>query len=435
MAVPDHIPSEFKLEDDESSHAQHRQFIPSFRSPEYSVIAEAATTVGYERLDHGKKSRKSLSPPHQPPPDGYSCLNRSQQSAPTLPMQNSSSHTFRSVSSSPPPPLPRARKSPAKDVDGDGSGYGRLDHGVGVVGQGGGSALQSGEEYGKLDHGVKDVVQDSGDMLQAVEGYSKLGTPSPVMRKKPPPAPAPYKTRSGSPMPKIISDMNALHTKQDGEYSEVSDTAQLPPQPVAGQGGDVYSEVAPSFPKTGAPSKGYGRLNHATGGSNPAGVLQVPGPSNSTPNCTVAVPPRPQSVIDPYASLSDTNIKDITEAMRHDEATAAADNGDYSHLQAVVTTEARLEVDELGYSKPWTSYTVTTTTGVNTTPAPAVNNPSPQNEAKTRNTTSIRYAKRKKAEIDSMYSVVSEPESVFETLYEPLANQGDDQNLPAPPSP
>ena len=173
-------------------------------------------------------------------------------------------------------------------------------------------------------------------------------------------------------------------------YSEVSGTT-------AEQQGDVYSEIAPSVPKPGV-SEGYGRLNFKTRGPTPGStpaVPQQPPPSNATPNPVLlssrqlsvkysrldAKPhpqPRPQSTIDPYASLSDAHIDDITDALRQ-EAQGPGDDGGYSRLGMVAPHGPSHKVDATGYSKPWTSFSI----HVNKTPRPSLDGARRQNGTET----------------------------------------------------
>lgn len=387
--VPDYIPGELLSED--SRRSQWRKNIPAFRSPEYSEVGKLATPPpdlssqeysvlreitpegqGYERLDLTKPpSRKSMSPPQDT--GGYSHLN--------YPQQRASSHNASGSTS--PPPLPPARHSPSKEASDDDSPYGRLDHGTGP---GRKQAPQSRSSYDKLDFSTKEV---GGEGL-GEEDYDTLNTCSPAI-KRTPPKPPPYKPRA-DPSP----------SKQQTEiysYAEVSDAVH-PKQR------DVYTEIPPSIPKE--VSEGYGRLNH----THTKGPLP---PSQGEGYSKLDVKPRPQSNLDPYASLSDSNINELSEAIRQangiPETSEANSAGEYSMLQSSVTPAADLEIDEKGYSKPWTSYTVTTVTSVNETPAPTVNG---HNDRSTKSTEAAGG-------------------TVFESLYDAVADtfQGNRERKPS----
>ena len=517
--MPNHIPSEFLLENEDPDH--RRKNVPSFRVPEYSVVGDVCPTEGYQRLDHGVRSeQKSLSPPRQPS-EGYSRLKHSHQSAPLLPQPRNTSRS-RSVSRSPPLTQPPDQHDPTDD-------YGRLNHGLqaavpssedysklnhGAVGQakgthaassgdqyskldrGGREAIPSSEEYGRLDHGINSQAPCSDD-------YSKLGTPPPVMGNKTLPIPAPYKPRSGSPLPQIIRDLNAVHTSESGAsyaelanttapgrhgydevagdmydevlnttvvdrrgydklsnttvahtadmYEEVSDTTMaghhdkyddvVSPTVAGAQGGDVYSEVGPSIPKVKV-SEGYERLNHSTGIPAQAGSTAQTGgapgatDNNSTPLPTssrqlsvkyrrLGPPPRPQSVIDPYASLSDANISDISAALRQGSKPG---EGGYSQLQLVAPSGRSHEVDETGYSRPWTSFNASAGAKTNNTPKPSLTGPAPpaRNGLQTRSAIG-HHANQNGTETGS---TADQPE--FEALYDKVGGK-DEDNPPAPP--
>ena len=487
--VPDHIPSELLLEDED----QRRENVPSFRTPEYSIVGELGPAEGYQRLDHGVRvERKSLSPPRVPS-EGYSRLKHSHQSAPALPPQNAS--RSRSASHSPPPAVPPDRHGPTAS-----EGYSRLSHGA--VGQyskldrSGKEVLPGGEEYGKLD------LAATGEALQPREDYDQLGTPSPVLRKKSPPIPAPYKPRPGSPMPGLIRELNAVHTSESGGnelastmapghhgydevagdvyddalntavvdrhgYENLSNTAVVPMYDEASnttepgrhsedkyddvvsitvsgaEGGEVYSEVGPSAPRHKV-SEGYERLNHSAGSTAPTGGAPgtahaggVPGTAdnNSTPLPTtsrqlsvkyrrVGPSPRPQSVIDPYASLSDANISDISAALRQE---TPADEGGYSQLQLVGPCGRSHVVDETGYSKPWTSFTASAGAKVNHTPKPSLNGPAPL-----QNGLQARSAIRHHPNQNGTEAGPTADQSEFEALYDKVGDK-DESNPPVPP--
>ena len=369
-AVPDHIPSEFASDTENSAHSRNRKYIPAFRTPEYSTVGEAESEAGpeeeYQRLDHQVRvKRRSVSPPH--PSKGYSRL--SHQNAPALPQRNCRS---RSRSQSPAPDHAPSEEYGRLDhgvgrgppvVAGDDE-YGRLDHGVG-----GGANLVPGEgEYGKLDHS-----SESGLVSDLEEGYSKLGVPSPTPQKKPV-VPPPYKARPGSPMPDLIRKLN----------NDQQSVQELPPEV------EVYSEVAPSIPNPGV-SEGYGRLNYLHPPPPP------PGPTSSAEHheySRLGATPNAPPTIDPYASLSDAHIQDLTEALMKE----GEEGGDYSRLGVVAPPGSAHQVDSLGYSKPWTSYTET----LNSTPQPS---------------------------LDGQRDAVGEPE--FEALYDKM--EGSEDTPPPPP--
>lgn len=337
--VPDHIPSEF-ISDNEKP--RNRKYIPAFRTPEYSTVGEEVEPEeGYQRLDHSVQAKqRSSSPPQQQQLKGYSRL--SHKNAPALPQRNSSRSRSGSRSPTPGPAHPPSEE------------YGRLDHGVGVSGVPADDA-----EYGRLDHGcvggasmapgegeygTLDYGNEGTPYPETEEGYSKLEVPSP--QKRPPPtAPPPYKPRPGSPMPELIWKLNTDQDPSDG-----------PPD------GEVYSEVAPSVPNPGV-SEGYGRLNHHQ--------LPLPPPTDSLPPeySRLGATPNAPPIIDPYASLSDAHIQDLTEALRKE----GEEGGDYSRLGVAPPPGHTPQVDSLGYSKPWTSYTKT----LNDTPAPSNSTPKP----------------------------------------------------------
>lgn len=350
--VPDHIPSELLSEQDDPSLTHRRKYIPAYRCPEYSevgqvanippaipsegysVVGEAAT-VGYERLDHTKLSlmRKSTSPPNHDP-EAYSHLNHLQQTA--SPHNASNSPT--------PPPLPPARVSPAREATGEDSPYGRLDHSTMDTGQSRKQPAGRRDGYDQLHFGTKDIGGDN-------EDYDTIGTASLALKRVQPPKPPPYKPKADS-----------SHTEQQSgiySYAQISDTAHHSTDRKDG----VYTEIPPSIPKE--VSKGYGRLNHgkASGTSFPQ---QAEGYSK------LDVKLRPPSILDPYASLSDSNITELSEAIRRaSECPVTSDAnsvGQYSALQSVVPPP---QVDDKGYSKPWTSFTVTAVSSSNKTPAPS----------------------------------------------------------------
>lgn len=312
-------------------------------SQEYSVLREVTPEgQGYERLDLTKPpSRKSMSPPHNT--GGYSHLNYPQQQA-----------SSRDVSDSPtPPPLPPARNSPSKEANIEDSPYGRLDHGTGP---GRKPPPQSRISYDKLDFSTKAV---GGEGLEE-DDYDTLTTCSPAV-KRTPPKPPPYKPRTDPSPPKTSEQQTDVYS-----YAEVSDVAHPKPS----QRDNGYTEIPPSIPKE--VSEGYGRLNH----THSKGLLP-PSQAQGEEYSRLDVKARPQSNLDPYASLSDSNIIELSEAIRQANgipATSAANSvGEYSMLQSSVPPAAGLEIDEKGYSKPWTSYTVTTVASLNDTPAPTVN--------------------------------------------------------------
>ena len=323
--VPDHIPSEFISGGEKT---RNKKYIPAFRPPEYSTVGEAESGVGpgegYQRLDHSKglANQQRGSPP--PQVKGYSRL--SHKNAPVLPQRNS-----RSRSGSPSPTPGPAHQSHEE--------YERLDHGI----LSGVSHPVDDAEYGKLDHGL-----EGGTHPEVDEGYSKVRVPSP--QKKPPPtAPPPYKPRLGSPMPNLI---RKLKSEQP--------SSETPPS----SDGEVYSEVAPSVPNPGV-SEGYGRLNHHQSSLLPP---SAPPPSLGEDSAYSRLGATP--TLDPYASLSDAHIEDLTEALRNE----GEEGGDYNRLGVVPPPGHTPQIDSLGYCKPWTSYTkALNTTSNNNTPQPSLN--------------------------------------------------------------
>ena len=428
--VPDHIPNEFLESSDQFGRrrigSDARKYIPTYRAPEYSVVGEAS----YQRLDHGNpppSMRQSLSPPpSSQPAQGYSHLHHAPHSSPALPLQNTSPQASRSASHSPPPPLPPSRQQSLLGV------------------------CSEEAPYGRLDHSVRDPGQEKGNILQATEGYGRLGTPSPTMRKKAPPqVPAPYKAKEGSAIPAIIRSLTPSKERdEEGEmYSEVSDKAHVP---AAGEGeGGVYSMVGGDAPQegdeydrlhvgpssaamAGVPvSQGYGRLVHGAGGpahsNSPNNHTPLPSWQPGEEYSTLATPQRPRSTFDPYGSLSDSNIHDLMQAGRQDLAGMDAEGG-YSRLQMVAPPGVSHEVDDKGYSRPWTSFTVTST-GPNITPAPSMNGSTPQNGMKTGR--SAGQTHQNGTETDPMYSAVGQPDE-FEKLYEPPPTEDGGCGRPVP---
>lgn len=407
--VPDHIPGE--LLSDESRRSQRRKNIPAFRSPEYSEVGEVATPSpdlssqeysvlreitpegqGYERLDLTKPpSRKSMSPPHDT--GGYSHLNYPQQKASSC-----------SVSDSPtPPPLPPARHSPSKEASGEDSPYGRLDHGTGPIRK---QPPQSRNSYDKLDFGTK----SGGGEGQGEEDYDTLNTSA--MKRTPPKPPPPYKPRTDPSSPKSSERQTEVYA-----YAEVSDVARPKPH----QRDNGYTEIPPSIPKE--VSEGYGRLNH-TPSKGPLPPSQGEGYSRLDAKA------RPQSNLDPYASLSDSNINELSEAIRRANgipvASAANSVGEYSLLQSAVPPAADVEIDDKGYSKPWTSYTVTTVASVNDTPAPTVNG---HNGRSTRSHDGIEAADC--TVFESLYDAVTEGNRERKQSLDPI--RGRKNSGPPPP--
>ena len=341
-AVPDHIPSELIPESEDHTHSRNRKYIPPFRPPEYST---EYSTVGdeelYQRLDHRLKQRSAS------PPKGYSRL--SHQNAPAIPERNRERSRSGSRSPTPQGHAPSEdygrldRRLPVPPVEGE--EYGKLD----LRGQDGGSNI-AGEDYGKLDlgavvtGGTLDHREGEGE---CEEGYSMLKVPSPILpRKAPPPVPLPYKPRSGSPLQEIIRQLN---------------------QNEGGEGGEVYSEVAPSVPSVGV-SEGYGRLNHSLHPTHTVTPSPDPPPhSSQLPGYSrLGATPKAPPTIDPYASLSDARIQDLSDALRKEDI-GVGGGGDYSKLGVVTPPpNSTHQVDSLGYSKPWNSFA----TAINTTPAP-----------------------------------------------------------------
>ena len=370
--VPDHIPSEFVSGGEKT---RNKKYIPAFRTPEYSTVGDAESGVGpeegYERLDHSKALANKQRDSSPPQVKGYSRL--SHKNAPVLPLRNSSRSRSGSRSPTPGPAhqshspseeygrldhgLPSGVSHPVDDAEygkldhgvagssgvpnpiGDDAEYGKLDHGLG-----GGASMPPGEgEYGKLDYGV-----EGGTHPEVDDGYSKLRVPSP--QKKPPPkAPPPYKPRLGSPMANLIRKLNS-----EQPLSETPPTSD----------GEVYSEVAPSVPNPGV-SEGYGRLNHHRSSLLPPSAPPTSQGEDSAYSRLGATP-----TLDPYASLSDAHIQDLTEALRNE----GEEGGDYNQLGVVPPPGHTPQVDSLGYSKPWTSYTkALNTTSNNNTPQPSLN--------------------------------------------------------------
>ena len=292
--------------------------------------------------------------------------------------------------------------------------YRKLDHGVGAQA----NFPPSSEDYGRLDHSV---AGEKG----LKEGYARLGTASPPMSKQqlpPPPVPTPYKLRPSSPMAKILQEMN---TESSGghAYSEVS---------VAGEGGGTetveYSEVS-------RPDEDYGRLNHTAAPQLSASTTNAAAASSSRqtsirygrPGLQPYPQPRPQSTIDPYASLSDASINEITAAIRDQEK--KDEDGDYSRLKLVAPSGPAHEVDSLGYCRPWTSFTAKTTGGVATTTGGVTNNtPKPSEGGVQKSVVNQTYQNGTEM-ADATYSAVGTPE--FESLYDRMA--GSEDTPPAPP--
>ena len=442
-AVPDHLPREVIADEVTPPRGHNRQYIPDFRTPEYSTVDSLKySTVDpvkvYQRLDHHgvKGKQRSASPPTSD--DGYSHLGH----APSLP-QGNSSHS-RSGSRSPiPPALPPPRQphppsegyskldhgaggepnmaqseeeygkldhcitgqpvsAPNEDgygkldhgqlvtapsgygkldhgqlvtegdgygkldhgqlvTEGDGygkldhgqlvtapsegDGYGKLDHGIRRQPAAAATNAPSGDDYGRLDHGVEYERVDHGSGGGGDEGYSKLGVPTPQpatdQRKTPPPVPAPYKPKPGSALPKMMNTASP-QTKEGG--------------------GEVYSEIAPSIPHPKV-SEGYSHLRHG-GKSTPTVTTPTPEPVESSRQPSIHYSrhgnkPRPQSTIDPYASFSDAAISDISNTIKQENQQLQANGGEYSRLGVTSAPRQQQEVDSMGYSHPWTSYTQT----------------------------------------------------------------------------
>ena len=401
-AVPDHLSLELLGGDDNiPQHGHNRQYIPDFRTPEYSTVDTVGppeystvdtvgppeySTVdtvgpdskGYEKLDHGgvKGNQQTIISHTAQDDEGYSHLSHASSQ-----MNTSRS---RSVSHSPPP---RHISAPNDDYgrldhgiegqnrnDPNDNGYGRLDHGLGGVHT---VIAPSDGDYGKLDHGVdhgsNNTPSGNDDYSQlqhhdintrSDDNHSKLATPSPgdVLKKKPPVVPPPYKPPPGSTIPNIISRLNASKIQCDST-------------PLVKEG-DIYSEVAPSIPHSGV-SEGYSRLKH--GGQSTPVILQ-PSPVESVNMKTSRSSGilRPQSIIDPYASLTND---DISDAIRSDTLIPPPTDGTYSKLGQCL--KPNIQIDSKGYSKPWTSYTQTLNDPTNDTPKPSLDG-TDQNGTKTR---------------------------------------------------
>ena len=425
-AVPDHIPTELITDSKDTAHSRNKKYIPPFRTPEYSSVEttpeysavestpeySAVESTGpeeaYQRLDHNVKPKQRSASPSLPG-KGYSRL--SHKNAPGLPPRNPS----RSRSGSPSPTYHHPDEEygrldhgipPVRAAGVEAGEYGKLDHGIGGQKRWSNIGPPGDEEYGRLDHGVSgpppggegeygklDHTTGS-DGQPATEGEAQATLAVPGTRAKaPPPVPQPYKPRPGSPMPSLIHKLNE----------------QVPEGPPANKEGEMYSEVAPCVPSVGV-SEGYGRLNHSSSAHLPQTSGPAVGPAHPDYSRLGAIPGAPP-VIDPYASLSDDHINTLTEALRKEEGEGG---GDYNTL-GVVAPPSSTQVDSLGYSKPWTSYTKT----LNSTPVPGHTIPQPtQNGIKT-----------EPSKNGTETAAVGESE--FEALYDKM--EGSEGTPPPPP--
>ena len=356
----------------------------------------------YGRLDHrvggGQGADRSTSE------EGYSNLERKPSPAVrrrqppahliSCPVDSSASEASQEYSTLGTPPVP-------------GHGRGHRDRPAG----------EGAEQYGRLGHRVGGG--QGADRGTPGEGYGKLDRkPSPAMRRKPPPScPTPYHAKEGSVMPSLIQAMN--QPPQDGgDYSTIGGSA--PPD-------NTYSRLRPgppTAPSLPADTEGYGQLVHSGPPPESAGK-QLPN-HTPLPSASAATQPRdeysrlrvsgrPHSTFDPYGSLSETRIEELSQLRAPRHHSPELSDGDYSRLAKTKLAGPSLEVDSKGYSRPWTSF--------NLVPAPVASKPTPAVNG---------HAHSIGVQAKANHSMAGGSALPFEGLYEPVSADSE-ESPPLPP--
>ena len=457
FGIPEHVPKEVLNYSGASSTNQTKsmKYIPSFKPPEYSVVSDAGAGSNYQRLNHGTHSSSHLTSPAAAA-EGYSVLKHTSQSTSALPARGGPGappQPSRSASRSPPlapsKPVAHVRQRSLQEPKVEEPSYGKLNH--------------------------NSHSQESLPTPQVTQ----LGAPPTAARRKSPPAcPTPYRAKDGSPMPNIIHKMNKppSESKPEGAvYSEVESSSQPPPAKDDGRmysvvkgtagdqdyftvgettatvaltpGKDGYNRLQHGPPPLG-PSEGYNTLHHNTGSTAAGSALIDPRHHtqhllNSTPlpagqpsedYSQLHVEPRPQSIFDPYASLSEKHIVELSESIRGSFPTSDPSDGAYSSLQqtgAQRRPTGSFEVDDSGYSKPWTSFTAS-----KPPPVPFYT-PRQHSSSKPSRTGSGSAAPKTKsgaaAKDAALATNAQSPE--FEGLYELVSQDGSRDSRPPPPPP
>ena len=253
----------------------------------------------------------------------------------------------------PSPPSRRLLQSEptTREVDqGAPGGYSRLDSHSRATSGGAGGAVEGGQEmYGRLEHNMMEGSSPAPEYSSLGEAYGKLQRKSPspgAKRKIPPSCPTPYRPRPGSPMATLLSNTNP-------QISENSD-----PHSAGGEGAEenTYSTLktgpfsSPTLCPPGAPSvdnEGYGWLRHGSHAPNhtplPLAALQVPQYSQLSVRGA-------QSATDPPSTGADGPSSE-----------EAPLDPDYSTPQMAQLAPPPPDVDSTGYSRPWTSFSLTPT--------------------------------------------------------------------------
>lgn len=218
-------------------------------------------------------------------------------------------------------------------------------------------------------------------------------------------------------MPSLIQALNEP-PEDSGDYSTLG--SPTPPD-------DTYSKLRPgppSAPSLSTNTEGYGQLVHS--GPPPESTRRQPQNHTPLPSASTTtqfrdeysrlhVSGRPHSTFDPYGSLSETRIEELSQLRAPRHQSPELSDGDYSRLTKTKPAGPSHEVDNKGYSRPWTSF--------NLIPAPVASKPSPAVNGHTHNIG---------VQAKANHNMAGGTALPFEELYEPVSG-GSEESPPLPP--